>query len=135
MIAPNAFLEEIVRSKREIVRGLVSADPDLVHIKELAGKARPPFDFYDALSDSGHLALIAEIKRASPSRGIMRSDLDPDSQARAYQAFGASALSVLTEEEHFHGSLEDLTRARRSCTIPILRKDFIRGGSTSNPDR
>ena len=125
MIASNAFLEEIVRSKREIVREQVSSDPDLAHIKKSAREARPPFDFYHAISSGEHLALIAEIKRASPSKGVMRSDLDPASQARAYQGFGASALSVLTEEEHFHGSLEDLTRARAACTIPILRKDFI----------
>ncbi|MGA1792290.1 MAG: indole-3-glycerol phosphate synthase TrpC [bacterium] len=125
MIASNAFLEEIVRSKSKIVNDKVSEDQDLSHIMEMAREARPPFDFHHAISNREHLSLIAEIKRASPSKGIMRPDLDPASQASAYQGFGASALSVLTEEEHFHGSLQDLTRARAACTIPILRKDFI----------
>lgn len=122
----RSMLDEIVREKRERIEREIHEDPCLAIIKEKARSSPPAYDFYKALVSSGsHLSLIAEIKRASPSRGMIRSDLDSAIQARAYQEAGASALSVITEEDHFHGSLKDLAIARQSCTIPILRKDFI----------
>jgi indole-3-glycerol phosphate synthase len=69
-------------------------------------------------------ALIAEVKRASPSAGPIDPDADPRELARAYEAAGAAAVSVLTEPRHFHGSLADLQAVRSSVTIPVLRKDF-----------
>lgn len=125
MADQNSFLNKIVQSKRKIVEREVSEDVDLDKIKEKVKKAPPPYDFYQALTNNQHLSLIAEIKRASPSKGVIRSDIDSASQARAYQDFGASAISVLTEEDYFHGTIEDLIKARVACTIPILRKDFI----------
>jgi indole-3-glycerol phosphate synthase len=92
--------------------------------KQAAAAAGPPRDFAQALSGPG-LALIAEIKRASPSAGDIAPDVDPVAQARAYQDGGAAAISVLTEPDHFKGSLEDLRAVREAVAVPVLRKDFI----------
>jgi indole-3-glycerol phosphate synthase len=81
-------------------------------------------DFMGALVGPG-LSVIAEVKRRSPSAGSLDEGLDPAGLARDYEAGGAAALSVLTEPDHFHGSLDDLARARRACSVPVLRKDFL----------
>ena len=87
--------------------------------------ARPPArDFLAALRDRTPAA-IAEVKRASPSAGVIAADADPAEQARRYEGAGAAAISVLTEPTHFHGSLTDLEAVRISVGIPVLRKDFL----------
>lgn len=89
------------------------------------GNIRPPRDFYKAIDHGGQLRIIAEIKKASPSKGVLREDFDPVKIALGYAKSGASALSVLTDEKFFMGSLEYLRAIREAVDIPLLRKDFI----------
>jgi len=117
------ILDEIVFNKRQEVTALklhLSGRPLLEMMKGLP-KTR---DFSQALR-KGKFSLIAEIKRASPSAGIIRRELNPLSLAKAYEEGGAAAISVLTDEKYFQGKLEDLKAAKESTTVPVLRKDFI----------
>ncbi|MGH9304433.1 MAG: indole-3-glycerol phosphate synthase TrpC [Acidimicrobiales bacterium] len=94
---------------------------------DVACETDPVRDFGGAIASSsstGQIALVAEIKRRSPSKGDLDLDLDPGALAAEYTAAGASCLSVLTDREHFSGSAEDLTRARAATRLPVLRKDF-----------
>jgi indole-3-glycerol phosphate synthase len=84
-----------------------------------------PHALLKALADDARLCVIAEVKRASPSKGVISADINPAAVARAYEAGGACAVSVLTEEDRFRGSLEDLRRVRAAVQLPVLRKDFI----------
>ncbi len=87
--------------------------------------APPPRDFFQALSAPGPIKLIAEVKKASPSRGVIRSDFQPLDIAETYARHGAICLSVLTDSQYFQGSLEILSDVRRHVELPLLRKDFI----------
>ncbi len=89
------------------------------------GNMRPPRDFYKAIDPGARLRIIAEIKKASPSKGVLREEFDPVKIALGYAKSGASALSILTDEKFFMGSLEYLSAVREAVDIPLLRKDFI----------
>ena len=134
-------MESIVRMKQREVAAATERAP----LADLRAKARdlpPTRDFLAAVAPGVvrspastprrveaapvvlEIALIAEIKRASPSKGVLRADLDPAALARTYAGAGAKALSVLTDREFFHGSSDDLRAARVAISVPILRKDF-----------
>ena len=93
-------------------------------IQTLADEAPPPRDFASALKQKDRVNVIAEYKRRSPSRGVIREDLPPQDVAVSYEAAGAAAMSVLTDEDYFGGSLDHLTAARGAVKIPAIRKDF-----------
>jgi indole-3-glycerol phosphate synthase len=97
-------------------------------LRERALAQTPPRDFPGALMQAGRPALIAECKKASPSKGLLRPEYDPAQLARTYAENGAAALSVLTDEKFFQGSLSDLSAARAAAGLPALRKDFIVDG-------
>jgi indole-3-glycerol phosphate synthase len=117
------LLEQIARHKRvEVAVAMAMVSPATV--RERARKAPPPRDFAGVLR-SGHLALIAEIKRRSPASGLLRSQVDAAALAREYVAGGARALSVVTDGRFFGGRAEDLVAARAAVGVPVLRKDFV----------
>ena len=108
-------------------RARVAATRRTVDLRELERRAEDhtPRGFRQALESKDGIAVIAELKKASPSRGLIRPDFDVEKLAAELEAAGAAALSVLTDEEFFHGSLENLRRASAKTTLPCLRKDFI----------
>lgn len=116
-----AILDEILAAKREEVRALA---PDRRRLERDARDAPTPRDFVGVLRAGATMALVAEIKRQSPSKGPLAPDLDVDEMASAYERGGAAALSVLTDRPFFAGSLDDLRGARGATGLPILRKDF-----------
>ncbi|MGH7663839.1 MAG: indole-3-glycerol phosphate synthase TrpC [Gemmatimonadaceae bacterium] len=117
---PGGTLGQIVA---EAMRGLASLGMREAELTRLAATVPPPPSFADALVRAD-VGIIAEIKRRSPSRADIRPGMVTEEWARAYQAGGAAAISVLTEETHFGGSAADIRLARAVTTIPILRKDF-----------
>lgn len=119
----RTILDRIVDARRESVAHRKRVLPD-VALKLAAEKNEPARDFAGALSRDG-FNVIAELKKASPSKGLLREDYAPAALASALAGAGAAALSVLTEEEFFLGSLGDLKATKKAVGIPILRKDFI----------
>jgi indole-3-glycerol phosphate synthase len=121
----ETILDRIVEHKREELAAAKSAVP-LAAMRARAAAAPAVHDFAAALSGT-RIALIAEVKKASPSRGVLRADFEPVWLARQYAEAGASAISVLTDEEHFQGTLEHLRAIREGLPAgpPLLRKDFL----------
>jgi len=121
------ILARILATKRREVDEAKARMP-FVQVREQAKAANAARGFASALRAkvaNGKPAVIAEIKRASPSKGLIRADFDPARIARSYEANGAACLSVLTDREYFGGSPDDLRAARAACALPVLRKDFI----------
>lgn len=118
------ILDAIVAYKREELEEIKARRP-LSELRADAGSTPPAGDFAAALAAPG-VRLIAEIKRASPSKGVFRAELDPVAQARTYVENGACAISVLTDERFFQGHLDDLRQVKRTYpAVPVLRKDFL----------
>lgn len=117
-------LDKIVAQKRiEIAAAKRRRTQD--ELTRAAADAPPVRDFLAALRAASDVGLIAEIKKASPSAGLIRDDFDPVEIARIYEAHGAACLSVLTDEQFFQGHLDYLTAVRNAVSLPVLRKDFI----------
>ncbi len=120
-------LQRICADKRRAIAAAKALLP-LAAVERAAREAAPPRGFIAALErdlSAGRYGLIAEIKRASPSRGLIRADFDPAVLARGYAQGGATCLSVLTEELYFQGKPEHLVAARAAVPLPVLRKDFM----------
>ena len=121
------ILDQIVQTKREEVAAR-SATVSLDEMRARALAAGRPRNFFQAVTAKGGpkpLRLIAEVKKASPSAGVIRADFDPVAIARAYEAAGADAISCLTDEKYFQGHLSYIEQIRAAVRLPVLRKDFV----------
>lgn len=116
------ILDQIVASKRNELE-MEKRQLPFSELNRLL-PAQPPRDFETALRDK-NCAVIAEVKRKSPSKGMLREDLDPAATASIYERCGAAAISVLTDKQFFGGGKEDLVRVKENTSLPVLRKDFI----------
>jgi len=120
----ETILDKIVAEKRREIAERF-ADVSVDKLQAQAADAPPVRDFFAALADAGGVSLIAEVKKASPSAGVIREDFDPVEIAQIYERHGASCISVLTDEPFFQGKLAYLTDVRNAVGIPVLRKDFL----------
>ncbi|HEX5476414.1 MAG TPA: indole-3-glycerol phosphate synthase TrpC [Burkholderiales bacterium] len=121
------ILERILETKRAEIRASREREAQ-ASIEKRARSAPAPRDFTAAVRAriaAGAAAVIAEVKKASPSKGMLRAEFDPSAIARSYEAGGAACLSVLTDRQFFQGAPEDLVAARAACALPVLRKDFV----------
>jgi len=118
------ILDQIVASKREEIARSKHETPEAALRARLA-EAPPVRNFFAALTAGPPVRLIAEVKKASPSRGVIRADFNPVEIARTYERHGAACLSVLTDRPYFQGSLDYLRQIRAAVELPVLRKDFI----------
>lgn len=119
-----SILEKIVADKLCEVAAAKARVPES-QLRSALAAAPPVRDFFAALDGHGTIRLIAEVKKASPSKGVIREDFRPVEVARTYQEHGAACISVLTDGPYFHGSLDYLRQIRAAVELPVLRKDFI----------
>lgn len=119
-----SILDDIIATKRREVAASQAARPARELERQLAD-IPPVRDFFSRLAAGPPIKLIAEVKKASPSKGVIRADFDPVRIAQEYEAHGATCLSVLTDEHYFQGHLDFLSRVRAATSLPVLRKDFI----------
>ena len=121
------ILTRIIAVKTQEVAAAQLASPQAV-VEQQANMAMPPRDFVGALRAkiaAGKSAVISEVKKASPSKGVLREHFDPAAIAKSYQQHGAACLSVLTDQQFFQGSIAHMKAARAACALPVLRKDFM----------
>lgn len=118
------ILDEIVAYKHTVVESSKARMP-LDEVCHLAEAAPEPLSFFEGLVDGDDIAIISEVKKASPSKGVIRANFDPVAIAEIYEQNGASAISVLTDEKFFQGSADYLTDVSRAVRLPVLRKDFV----------
>ena len=118
------ILDQIVATKRQEIERAKAETPEAMLRQQLAG-APPVRDFFAAVAGAPPIRLIAEVKKASPSKGVIRADFHPVEIAQIYQQHGAACISVLTDRPYFQGSLDDLRQIRARVDLPLLRKDFI----------
>jgi len=126
MTTPTILNKINARKQAEIEAGLKQVS--LAEMQDLAAQAEAPRGFVAAMQrklDVGHSAVIAEIKKASPSKGVLRDPFDPVAIAKSYQQHGAACLSVLTDVDFFQGAVDYLKQARAAVSLPVIRKDFI----------
>lgn len=119
-----SVLEEICKRKAEHVAAKRTENPQVL-LESLIAKAEKPRGFIKALKNHKAPAIIAEIKKASPSQGVIREDFDPATIAKIYELNGAACISVLTDEPYFHGHDDYLAEVKKASTLPVLRKDFM----------
>lgn len=120
----ETILEKIVAAKRIEVEHAKQRTPES-ELRDQLAAAPQTRDFFQALAKPGSIRLIAEVKKASPSAGLIRGDFDPVAIAQTYESHGASCISVLTDEQFFQGHLDYLRKVRANVELPVLRKDFI----------
>lgn len=123
-MSTGTILDRIVADKRREIEAARERTP-LAELERRLKGAPAVRDFFGALAGEGPIRLIAEVKKASPSKGVIRADFDPVTIAQTYQAHGAACISVLTDEPYFQGSLRYLEQIRAAVDLPLLRKDFI----------
>lgn len=123
---PDVLVKILARKQEEIAAGLAQVSAEKMREQALAqGPCRGFVAAMQAKMDAGQAAVIAEAKKASPSKGLIRADFDPAQIAQSYQAGGAACLSVLTDQDFFQGHNDYLQQARAACELPVIRKDFI----------
>ncbi len=118
------ILDRIVETKLREIASAKSAVPE-IELERRAAKMEPPRDFKLAIRQIGKITVIAEVKKASPSAGVIRADFDPVRIATTYEQHGATAISVLTDTDYFQGRLQYLTDVKAAVACPVLRKDFV----------
>jgi indole-3-glycerol phosphate synthase len=118
------ILTRIIRAKRERLQKAKTRVPDVI-VKRMAQNAPVVASFSQALESPARVRIIAEVKKASPSKGVFNAHLDPAGLARTYTEAGASAVSVVTEEDFFQGDLSWINLVRKSSPLPVIRKDFV----------
>jgi indole-3-glycerol phosphate synthase len=118
------ILTRIIEAKHKRLQAAKMRVPEPI-VKRMAETAKPVPSFREALEKPQRVRIIAEVKKASPSKGILKADLDPAKQAAAYREAGACAVSVVTEEDFFHGDLSWVGKIGEASNLPVLRKDFV----------